>query len=91
MKISKLAAYKKKELRSQLIEVVEKLGYTVIVDKGDFSNGSCKVYDDRRVVINRFLPVDVHIEFLLNFLKSCDLEGIYILPSIRKLIEEHDR
>lgn len=91
MKISKLAAYRKKELRSQLIEVVEKLGYTVIIDRGDFSNGSCKVYDDKRVVINRFLPVDVHIEFLLDFLKSCDLEGIYILPSVRKLIEEHTR
>ncbi|MBO8130383.1 MAG: hypothetical protein H0Z29_02570 [Candidatus Marinimicrobia bacterium] len=87
MKLSRLAGYKKRELRNQLVEVLEKLGYAVIFDRGDFSNGACKVYEDNRVVINKFFPIDVHLEFLLDFLSEKDLSKIYLLPSVRELIE----
>ncbi len=76
-------------IREELELLFERLGCTVIYGKGDFKDGTCLVQKDNTVVINKYTPLDLQIEFLIKVLSKMDLSNVFILPAIREIIEKH--
>lgn len=75
-------------LKEQLGELLEHLGYRVVAGQGDFKDGACLVQQEQTVVINKFTPLDLQVEFLVRLLRQVDLSNVYVLPEIRRLLEE---
>lgn len=76
-------------VREELESSFERLGYTVVYGKGDFKDGTCLVEKDNTVVINKYTPLDLQIEFLIKVLSKMDLSNVFVLPIIREMIEKH--
>ena len=67
------------------IEIVyEKLGET------DFSveGGLCKVKGAYKIFMDPSVPTEVQIEILVQALSSFQIEGVYLLPFIREILEK---
>ncbi len=88
LKISKLPKVRLLELRTELENLFERLGYTIIYGQGDFKDGACQVQNEQKIVINKFTPLDLQIDFLTDTLSRMDLSNVYVLPVIRELLDE---
>ncbi|MDD5765989.1 MAG: hypothetical protein PHW79_07085 [Candidatus Marinimicrobia bacterium] len=75
-------------LRTELEAVFTKLGYTVVIGQGDFHAGTCVVLKDKKVVVNKFTPLEQQIDFLVHALGEMDLSNVFLLPEIREMIDE---
>lgn len=75
-------------LKEQLEELLLQLGYRVVNGQGDFKEGACLVQQERTVVINKFTPCDLQVEFLLGLIRRLNLNNVYVLPEIREWLEE---
>ena len=67
------------------IEIVyEKLG------EADFSvdGGLCKVKGAYKIFMDPSAPIEVQIEILVRALSSFQIEGLYLLPFIREILEK---
>jgi len=69
----KLSLKKQKEFKKQIVEIFNEQGYTVVSGKGSFRQGSCLVMQDKKLVINGFLPVDLQIKFLVETAEQQDV------------------
>jgi hypothetical protein len=76
-------------IREELNQVLEKLGYEVIYDRGNFKEGMCTVKSDKKIVINKLTPLDLQIDFVTKLLSKTDISNIYIVPEIREIIESY--
>jgi len=77
-----------KELLNKLLEIAEMLDIRVIREKRLIVNGICKSYGKDYVVLNNNMPIDDQILICIKCLKTKSLENIYIIPEIRKIIED---
>jgi len=59
--------------REELESLFERLGYTIIYGKGDFKDGTCLVEKNNTVVMNKYTPLDLQIEFLIKLLSKMNL------------------
>ena len=69
-------------------EIFEKLDYKIILDKGNFNTGFCLLEEERIIVINKNKPYENRIKILSEILSTLDLNGIFIKPYIRELIDK---
>jgi len=51
------------------------------------TSGYCEVKSERKLIIDKSYPVELRIKIILAFLRERDLNGIYIQPLIREIIE----
>ena len=72
-------------------ELSDKLEIRIINGKGDFSGGSCRIKEDRVVVINKMKPIEQRLVVLARAFNSLDLSGIYLVPALRAYIDENGR
>ena len=77
---------------SQLEELAQRLGITVRYEalKGDglqHPGGFCRVHGQDVVIINKKAPGMEKIHLIIDALKRYDLTQIYILPSLRELLD----
>ena len=77
---------------SQLEELAQRLGITVRYEalKGDglqHPGGFCRVHGQDVVIINKKAPGMEKIHLIIDTLKRYDLSKIYILPSLRELLD----
>jgi len=79
---------KKKELLEEFFALGQKLGVKVMKGKGSFSGGTCKVNEERVVVINQMKPIEQRLNILAKSFSSFDLSEIYIVPALRDFIDE---
>ena len=79
---------KLKLIYNELRELLEKLGYKLILDKGSFSTGHCMLEDEKLIVINKNKPYENRIRILSEILSKIDTDNIYIKPKIRELINQ---
>ena len=70
----------------ELRELLEKLGYKLVLDKGSFNTGYCLLEDEKIIVINKNKPYENRIKILSKILSKIDTDNIYIKPKIRELI-----
>ena len=82
---------KNKELLDEFQALAEKLDVKIMRGKGDFSGGSCVVNEERVIVINNMKPIEQRLNTLASCFKDYDLEGLYIVPALRKFINDVTR
>lgn len=79
----------KKELMiEELIEVLDKLGYTVRIEKGIFKGGFCLLREQKLFLLNKNLEQDRKINILVKNIAGIGAEGIFLKPNIRELVEK---
>lgn len=76
-------------LMSLFQELSEKLEIRIINGKGDFSGGTCRIREDRVVVINNRKPIEQRLMILARSFGKLDLSCIYIVPVLRAYIDEN--
>ena len=79
---------KKEMLIEDLTEVLGKLGYEVRVEKGTFKGGFCLLRDQRIFLLNKNLEQDRKIGILAKNISEIGVEGIYLKPNVRELVEK---
>ena len=79
---------KLKLIYNELRELLQKLGYKLVLDKGSFNTGYCLLEDEKMIVINKNKPHENRIKILSEILSKIDTDNIYIKPKIRELINQ---
>lgn len=87
LKKKKQASPESKQLLHELEEVVQRLGYTVRYEKGDFEGGYCLLKESRLFVINTKNDVEKRMAIIVKNLKSLGIDDIFVKPHIRELVE----
>lgn len=82
---------KDKELLEEFHSLAEKLNIKIMKGKGDFSGGDCIVNEKKVIVINNVKPIEQRLNTLASCFKNYDLEGLYIIPALRKYINDANR
>ena len=78
----------KDKLYNEFEDLAVKLGMRIIKGKGDFKGGACILKDEKIIVVNNRKPMEQKLKILSSCFNKIDLEDIYIIPALRKLIEE---
>jgi len=86
MKKKKQVDLELKQTLLELEEVVEKLGYKVRYEKGNFRGDHCIIKEDKLFVVNSRFEFEKRISTIARNLNQFNLEEIYIKPHIRELI-----
>jgi hypothetical protein len=78
---------------NQLEELAVRLGMTIRyeplkIEGSLYIGGFCRVKGQDFVIVNKKATTTERIHVLANALKRCELSKIYILPSLRKLLEQ---
>jgi len=82
---------KNKKLLEEFHALAEKLDIKIMKGKGDFSGGDCIVNEKKVIVINNIKPIEQRLNTLASCFKNYDLEGLYIVPALRKYINDANR
>ena len=82
---------KDKELLEEFHSLAEKLNIKIMKGKGDFSGGDCIVNEKKVIVIYNVKPIEQRLNTLASCFKNYDLEGLYIIPALRKYINDANR
>lgn len=78
---------------NQLEELAVRLGMTIRyeplkIEGSVYIGGFCRVKGQNFVIVNRKATTIERIHILTNALKRCELSEIYMLPSLRKLLDQ---
>ena len=82
---------KNKELLEEFHSLADKLNIKIMKGKGDFLGGDCIVNEKKVIVINNIKPIEQRLNTLASCFKNYDLEGLYIVPALRKYINDANR
>ena len=86
-KVKPLNDSKKDILKKEHIKVMFKLGYSVRIEKGVFKGGFCMLREQKLFLINKNLEQDKKINILVKNIAGIGIEGIFLKPNIRELVE----
>lgn len=75
-------------LINELLEVFKQIGYTVRIEKGLFKGGFCLLREQKVFLMNKSIEPQKKINFLSKNLDEIGVEGIFLKPVIRELIEK---
>jgi len=80
---------------NQLEELVVRLGMTIRyeplkIEGSLYLGGFCRVKGQDFVIVNKKATTTERIHVLTDALKRCELGEIYILPSLRKLLDQEN-
>lgn len=78
---------KKELLIQELIEVLEKLDFTVRVEKGIFKGGFCLLREQKVFLLNKNLEQEKKISILVKNIAESDSDNIFLKPNIRELVD----
>ncbi len=81
---------KQERILSQLQHLAEQLGAEVREEKGDFIGGWCTVEGENYLFLNRKHDTAQKISVLARAISDQPLEGIFILPAIREILEKYN-
>lgn len=77
-----------KKIILELEQLIEKMGYRIRKEKGDFKDGFCVLEGEKIVMINKNYSDEHHIAQIIRFLDRQDLEQFYVKPAVRKIIAD---
>lgn len=75
-------------LLERLEELIERLGYTLRKEKGNFSGDHCIVEGDKLVMVNKNRPKQMQVGTYARVLRQIGLEDVYVKPAIRDELED---
>lgn len=76
-----------KRLLAELEDVVQRLGYKLRYEKGDFEGGYCLLKESHLFVINSKNEIEKRIIIISKNLKEIGIDEIFIKPNVREAIE----
>ena len=88
IKKKKQASPESRQLLDELEEVVQRLGYELRYEKGNFEGGYCLLKESRLFVINTRNDVEKRIVIIAKNLKDLGIDNIFVKPHIRDLVEK---
>jgi len=71
----------------ELTDVFNHIGYTVRIEKGLFKGGFCLLREQKLFLLNKNIETPKKISILAKNLSELEIDGIFIKPNIRELIE----
>ncbi|RPI18615.1 MAG: hypothetical protein EHM58_04725 [Ignavibacteriae bacterium] len=86
-KKKKAVAPEVKQVLAELEEVVQRLGFTVRYEKGNFEGGYCLLKESKLFVINSRNEPEKRISIIARNLKDIGVDDIFIKPHLRELID----
>ena len=72
----------------RLKELAERLGFDIRMVRLDSPGGVCSIRGRRTILLGEGAPSSEQIAVLCEALADLDLENVYILPAVRRLIED---
>jgi hypothetical protein len=79
-----------KQLLTELEEVVQRLGYKLRYEKGNFEGGYCLLKESHLFVINSRSEPEKRIGIIARNLKEIGIDDIFVKPHIRDVIEQEN-
>jgi hypothetical protein len=79
-----------KQLLAELEEVVQRLGYKLRYEKGNFEGGYCLLKESRLFVINSRNEAEKRVGIIARNLKEIGIDDIFVKPQIREVIEQEN-
>ncbi len=76
---------------TELLDVYNQIGYTVRIEKGFFKGGFCLLREQKLFLLNKNIEPQKKINFLAKNLAEIGVEGIYLKPNIRELIDKESQ
>ena len=76
---------------AELLEVYNQIGYSVRIEKGFFKGGFCLLREQKLFLLNKNIEPQKKINFLAKCLAEIGVEGIYLKPNIRELIDKESQ
>lgn len=86
--VKKIPDDNKEIIIKDLIEVFQNLGFSVRVEKGNFKGGFCMLREQKIFLMNKNLEQEKKINILIKNLSEIGIEGIFVKPNIREMIEK---
>lgn len=71
-----------------LTEAIEKQGYRIRYEKGNFRGGSCVFEEDKLVIMNKRYGDEERAEVLGRALARNDLDTLFLVPEVRDYVEQ---
>ncbi len=87
IKKKKSTAPETKQILSELEEIVERLGFKLRYEKGNFEGGYCLLKELRLFVINSRNEPERRIGIIARNLKELGIDEIFVMPHLREIIE----
>jgi hypothetical protein len=87
MKKKKQADPEVKQLLAELEEIVQRLGYKLRYEKGDFEGGYCLLKESHLFVINSRNETEKRVAIIAKNVKELGIDDIFIKPQVREVIE----
>ena len=75
------------ELIVMFEELANRLNIKLVLDKGDFSGGSCLVREENFIVVNKRKPLEQRLKVLAREFSKINLADMYLVPALRLYIE----
>lgn len=91
LKKKKQISPESKQLLIELEDIVHRLGYKMRYEKGNFEGGYCLVKELKLFVINSRNDTEKRIGIIIRNLNEMGVEGIFVKPGIRELIEKEQQ
>ncbi len=79
---------KTETLLERLEELIERLGYDLRKEKGNFTGDHCIVEGDKLVVVNKNRPLEMQVGTYARVLRQIGLEDVYVKPAVREELED---
>ena len=71
-----------------LERLAERLGVRVRYEEGDFKGGLCWVNGERMIIVQKKATLEQKIANLASGFGRLDVGNVYVVPELRKLIEQ---
>ena len=72
----------------KLIEILEQSLYKVRFEKGTFNSGYAIVKENKMIVVNKFLHMEMKINTLLEIMDLLNIEDKLLEPKLRKYYQQ---
>ncbi len=79
---------KAERIREEFELLAARLNYSVRYEKGDFRGDTCRINDERVIIINKQIPIEHQNYAFSRIFAREDLSTISILPFLRDMIVE---
>jgi len=76
-------------LLQELEALCEKLGVTIRYEEGNFSDGYCRLKDDKLLIVHKKIPTAKKVQVIARELAQFDISDLFILPAVREIIDEY--
>jgi len=77
------------KLAQLLSEALEKQGYKIRNEKGNFRGGSCIFEEERLVIMNKRFGDEERAEILARALARLNPDSLFLVPEVRDYVERY--